>query len=184
MDRVLRASSWFLLGALAFMVSSPGFAGDNRIFASAKDVRWGVAPPTLPKGAKIAVLHGDPGSPGPYVLRLLVPSGYRIAPHSQPQERQITVISGALYLGYGDDFDPKHASVMKAGGFYSMPADERCYAFTKGSTIIQIEGQGPFEMKYVHAEDNPQTAGLPKPYYFPSQYKLDAPEPGEPVKTF
>jgi quercetin dioxygenase-like cupin family protein len=183
MDRVTRAASSFLLG-VALLMSASTFAADNRIFGSPKDLNWGAAPPTFPKGAKVAVLHGDPGAPGLYVLRLRVPSGYRIAPHSQPQDRQLTVLSGAIYLGYGDTWDPKHTSVMKAGGFHTMAADQSYFGYTKGETIVQIEGQGPFELRYVRPGDNPQTAGVPKPYYFPSQYKLDAPEPGEPVEAF
>ena len=41
------------------------------LFINSADVKWGEAPPFLPKGAKIAVLNGDPGKPAPYTLRLI-----------------------------------------------------------------------------------------------------------------
>ena len=44
-------------------------------FITPTDIKWGDAPPTLPKGAKIAVLQGDPGKGGPFVIRLLAPAG-------------------------------------------------------------------------------------------------------------
>ena len=45
-------------------------ASDHEGFVNPKDIKWGDAPPSLPKGAKIAVLQGDPGKPGPFVIRL------------------------------------------------------------------------------------------------------------------
>ena len=34
------------------------------------DLKWGPAPASLPRGATMAVLSGDPGKPGVFVLRL------------------------------------------------------------------------------------------------------------------
>jgi hypothetical protein len=34
------------------------------------DIQWGDAPPVLPVGAKMAVLSGDPGKAGIFVVRL------------------------------------------------------------------------------------------------------------------
>src|SRR4030095_9091512 len=45
-------------------------------------LQWGDAPPSLPKGAKLAVLQGDPGKPGPFTLRLKTPANYKIPPHT------------------------------------------------------------------------------------------------------
>src|SRR3954447_531524 len=33
---------------------------DAAIFINADEIKWGQAPPDLPKGGEIAVLHGDP----------------------------------------------------------------------------------------------------------------------------
>lgn len=38
------------------------------------DIKWADAPPSLPKGAKIAVLYGDPSKSGPFCLRLMAPA--------------------------------------------------------------------------------------------------------------
>ena len=45
----------------------------NEVFINSKDIKWGNAPPSIPKGAKLAVLQGDPGKPGPFVIRLMFP---------------------------------------------------------------------------------------------------------------
>src|SRR6185437_16643754 len=71
---------------------------DNQSFVSPKDIKWGDAPPSLPKGAKIAVLRGDPGQSGPFVIRIEVPAGYKVPPHWHSQDEALTVISGTFYL--------------------------------------------------------------------------------------
>ena len=120
------------------------------------DFKWGDAPPVLNKGAKLAVLQGDPGKPGPYVMRLSMPGGYRIAPHSHTQTESVTVISGALMVGMGDKFDAKAMKTFKPGGFGSIPGKATHFAMTKGPTEIQIHGEGPFDLVYVNPDDDPQ----------------------------
>src|SRR5215468_11269360 len=66
---------------------------------------WKDGPPSLPPGARIAVLEGDPAKPGPFVFRVKVPDGYRIPPHTHPKPERVTVISGTFHLGMGEKFD-------------------------------------------------------------------------------
>jgi len=51
------------------------------------DIKWGDPPPVLRKGARLAVLSGDPGSTGPFTIRLKLPAGYKIAPHRSEERR-------------------------------------------------------------------------------------------------
>src|SRR5215831_8436701 len=53
-------------------------------FYAPDTIEWKPGPPSLPAGAKMAVLEGDPTKEGPFVMRLQTPSGYRIAPHTHP----------------------------------------------------------------------------------------------------
>src|SRR5687768_15684131 len=76
---------------------------------------WMDGPPSLPPGAKMAVLEGDPTRPGPFVFRVKVPDGYKIPPHTHPKPERVTVISGSFHLGMGDRFDPKKAVQLPAG---------------------------------------------------------------------
>ncbi|CAH0447724.1 hypothetical protein LMG10661_03797 [Ralstonia syzygii subsp. syzygii] len=101
-------------------------------------MKWGDAPPTLPKGAKLAVLYGDPGKDGPFVVRIKTPAGYKIAPHWHTQSESLTVISGTLYLGGGDAMDMGAAHALKTGGFHYLPGGAHHYAFTKTATVVQI----------------------------------------------
>ena len=53
---------------------------------SPDQTKFGPAPPTLPAGAQLAVLEGDPGSSsGDFTVRLKMPDGYVFNPHWHPQ---------------------------------------------------------------------------------------------------
>jgi hypothetical protein len=135
--------------------------GAAHTFIIPTDIKWGDAPPSLPKGAKIAVLQGDPSKAEPFVIRLLAPAGgYKIAPHWHTQDEQLTVISGMLYIGMGDKFSKRAARALPRGGFHFLPGKEHHYAFTTGRTIVQINGNGPFDINYIDPVDDPQKAKM------------------------
>lgn len=117
--------------------------------------KWMDAPPVLPKGAKVAVLQGDPAKPGPFVMRLSAPAGYKVAPHSHSQDENLTVISGSFMVGLGDKFDTKALKPMKQGAFGSVPAKTNHFAMSKTPVVLQIHGQGPFDITYVNPDDVP-----------------------------
>src|SRR5262249_2245214 len=75
-------------------------------------IKWKDGPPSLPKGAMIAVLEGDPAKEGSFVFRLKIPNGYRVPPHTHPKTERVTVISGTFNIGMGDKFDEKATKVM------------------------------------------------------------------------
>ncbi|EAQ34346.1 hypothetical protein NB311A_13871 [Nitrobacter sp. Nb-311A] len=76
---------------------------------SPRDIMRGPAPPFLPQGAQAAVLYGNPGKEGLFTLRLKMPKGYHIAPHTHPKPEIVTVLSGTARLGMGttDYINPK-----------------------------------------------------------------------------
>ena len=128
----------------------------TQAFISPKDIKWGPAPPSLPKGAMVAVLQGDPSKPGPFVVRLQTPGGYKIAPHWHSQDEYLTVISGTLYIGMGDRYEPSIARGLAPGGFHFLPARAHHYAYAKKPTVVQINGNGPFDITYINPADDPQ----------------------------
>ncbi|HET8731081.1 MAG TPA: cupin domain-containing protein [Moraxellaceae bacterium] len=121
-------------------------------------LKWGDAPPALPKGAKVAVLDGDPFKPGPYVIRIKMPAGYKVPAHWHSRAENVTVMSGLLFLGMGDKLDQTNAEVLKPGGFHAIGAQVHHYAFTKTGAVIQIHGEGPFDITYINPADNPDPA--------------------------
>ncbi len=132
-----------------------GEAMDLSIYTP-KEVKWADAPPVLPPGAKAAVLEGNPGKEGPFVLRVRMPDGYRIPPHTHPKPERVTVLSGTFYIGMGDKFDPEKGRAMPAGSFGTWPAGMKHFVWAKGETVIQLHGTGPWSLTYVNPEDDPR----------------------------
>ena len=56
-------------------------------------------------GIEQANLVGDPSKSGPYTVRLRFPAGYRLAPHTHPDYREVTILSGTWNTGYGEKFN-------------------------------------------------------------------------------
>jgi ketosteroid isomerase-like protein/quercetin dioxygenase-like cupin family protein len=118
-------------------------------------VKWGAAPPSLPPGAHFAVIAGDPSQAQPFVMRLQVPAGYRIAPHWHPTDENVTVVSGTVSFGMGDTFDEAAMQDLPAGGFAILPAKMPHYFMAKTPATVQVHGMGPFAVNYVNPADDP-----------------------------
>ena len=65
----------------------------------------GTCPCGASGGAQVAVLLGDPSKQGLFAMRLKVPKGYSIPPHSHPRRRGHTVVSGTINLGMEETAD-------------------------------------------------------------------------------
>jgi hypothetical protein len=119
-------------------------------------VKWGPAPPFLPAGAQLAVLEGDPmATSGDYTIRLKMPAGYKVAPHTHPYRENVTVISGTLKVGMGDQFDASKMMSFGAGSFAYLDPSTHHYAMASGDTVIQIHGTSPVKFNYVNPADDP-----------------------------
>jgi quercetin dioxygenase-like cupin family protein len=135
--------------------------GKGFAVVTSHDLKWIDPPAILPPGAKVAVLEGDPGKDGPFVMRVRMPDGYRIPPHTHPKPERITVISGTFNVAMGDKFDLTKGRAMPAGAFGTWPAGMKHYVWAKGDTVIQLHGTGPWTLAYLNAKDDPrnQAAG-------------------------
>jgi hypothetical protein len=140
--------------ALAAMTAS---AQEAASFLNVQDIKWEAGPPSLPKGGKMAVLYGDPTKEGAFSIRAKLPAGYMVPPHFHTRDENLTILSGALYLGMSDAVDKPSAHALKAGGFHHLPGKVHHYAFTKTATVLQISGEGPFDITYLNPADDPRT---------------------------
>jgi quercetin dioxygenase-like cupin family protein len=109
----------------------------------------------MPAGAQLAVLHGDPGKKGAFVIRLQMPDGYRIPPHWHTQDEQLTVLSGTFKLGMGDKFDEASMQALGAGSYHYLPGKMHHYAAAQGATVLELHGMGPFDIHYLNPADDP-----------------------------
>lgn len=122
----------------------------------AKDVKWSPAPASLPPGAQISLLQGDPSKPEVFVLRLRFPKGYHLPAHTHPGTEIVTVISGVFKLGEGESADPKKTQALNAGSFFAFSPGMAHYAYTDTDTVVQLSTMGPWSLKYVNAADDPR----------------------------
>ena len=150
-------SSQLALMAFVVLGASCALADDMKMPMNGKDIKWGPAPPSLPKGVEFAVLSGDPGKDGPYVVRLKMPAGYKIPAHNHPTTENVTVVSGNFHIGMGDRLDEKKGIELTSGGYGEAPAKMNHYAWVTSPTIVQVHGQGPFAITYVNPADDPST---------------------------
>ena len=132
-------------------------ATEHKILAP-EEMQWGEAPPGLPAGGKMAVLDGDPNKKGSFTMRLKAPDGYKVAPQTHPTAERLTIISGALHLGTGEKFDEAAAHEMAPGSFAVLPAGMKHFAWCTGESVVQIQSEGPFAIKYVDPADDPRNA--------------------------
>src|SRR5215470_2859815 len=93
--------------------------------------------------------QGGLAKPGPYTLRLKFPKGFKIAPHTHPDFREVTILSGRFATGYGEKFDAADLKILPAGSFYTEPANVPHYIEIKEDVVLQVSGMGPSERRFV-----------------------------------
>jgi quercetin dioxygenase-like cupin family protein len=129
---------------------------DNHMILAPADVEWRAGPASLPAGAEFAVLEGDPSQRGFFTLRLRLPDGYVIPPHSHPGVERLTVVSGTFRLGMGDQVDPQATRALEPGSYFSMPPGMNHFAIAQGETVVQLTSIGPWQVNYANPADDPR----------------------------
>ena len=107
-----------------------------------ESLRW-EGPPNIP-ALKAAWVLGAEQKPGPYILRVKLAANGLIPPHTHPDERNTTVLSGTIYVGLSDTFDKDKVIAIPAGAVYVAPANIPHYIWAKdGNAEYQESGFGP-----------------------------------------
>jgi hypothetical protein len=154
---IKRATVQFVFLAVVGLAMTAAIgAQSTHILVPADKLQWGPAPPSLPAGADISVLEGNPAATGPVTLRLRFPANYDLPPHWHSMTERVTVLTGSLHVGMGDTLDREKSQTLEPGGFVSLPARMHHFAWTATPTIVQINLEGPFDIFYVRPGDDPQ----------------------------
>lgn len=111
--------------------------------------------PSVPPGAKVAVIEGPLNESVPITLRLKFPANYELPAHWHPGIEHVTVISGTFNMGTGDKLDRSKTKPLSAGSVAIMQPRTNHFALTKEDTIVQIHGVGPWAINYVNPADDP-----------------------------
>jgi predicted dinucleotide-binding enzyme/quercetin dioxygenase-like cupin family protein len=131
---------------------------DQAVFRSvlSEDVDWEPFP-GFPPAARLAVVVGNPSEPGPYVVRVKLPSGQKLMPHRHHEDRVYTVISGVFYIGLGDKFDETRLEAYPPGSVVVLPGDTPHFHWARsGEYVTQVTAIGPISLVYVDPHDDPR----------------------------
>ncbi len=120
------------------------------------DLKWKDAPPAIPKGAKAALVYGEPLT-GPYAQFVKVPKGYVFRPHYHTQNEWVTVISGRILTGFGTEIDMSAGKELTAGGFGYIPAGTGHWAMAREETVFYQYVGGIASMNYYNQADDPRS---------------------------
>jgi quercetin dioxygenase-like cupin family protein len=113
--------------------------------------------PALPPSVRLAVLVGQPSEPGPYVIRVKVPSGTKLMPHRHPEDRVYTVMSGVFYIGLGEQFDGDKVKAYPPGSVIILPGDTAHFHWARsGEYVTQVTALGPLGLEYFDSGDDPR----------------------------
>jgi len=147
-----------LSAAAAILVAAPATAPamDEHEIVSPEAIEWAPGPASIPPGAEAAVLYGDPSKEELFALRLKLPQGYHIAPHTHPKPEVVTIISGTLSLGMGETADQNEAEALPAGSFFAMAPGMAHYVYADEETVLQLNSTGPWSLTYVDPKDDPR----------------------------
>jgi quercetin dioxygenase-like cupin family protein len=137
----------FAAGLILVLGAPSATAAGAPTIVMADQAKYGPAPKPYPAEAMMAVLSGDPSQAGSqYTVRLKLPDGVKIAPHTHGDMENVTVLSGTLLVGVGSTFDATKMLALTAGSYASIPAGTPHYAMAKGETVLQVNGVGPGSM--------------------------------------
>lgn len=94
--------------------------------------------------ALVARVAGDSTKAGMYAIRVKFLPGFRVEPHFHPDDRIVTVLSGTVHMGYGEQFDESKMRTLPAGSVWTEPANQPHFAWAKdGEVVVQVIGNGP-----------------------------------------
>jgi hypothetical protein len=127
----------------------------DHLMVETNDLKWADVP-TLPPGAKVAVIEGPPNEAVPFMMRLRFPANYKIPAHWHPAIEHLTVLSGSFNMGIGDKLDVTKTKALSVGGVMIIQPKIPHFAWTKEEVMVQVHGVGPWGITYVDPADDPK----------------------------
>ncbi|MDX1631223.1 MAG: cupin domain-containing protein [Thermoanaerobaculia bacterium] len=147
--------------------AAPSLAGEEKqgekehgktghLMVTADQLEWtDVA--SMPPGAEMAVLEGDPSKEGPFTLRLKVPANYYVPAHVHPAAERVTVLEGTIYMAAGENLDEEDATELGPDSLAVVDEGVPMIGFTRDDpAVFQLNGDGPWGITYLDPDDDPR----------------------------
>lgn len=152
---IIAAASLPFTVPLASKMADVPYTGEGHLMLNADDLEWtdiaSMAPP-----AQMAIIEGNLSEKEAFIFRLRLPAGYEILPHIHPAYERVTVLSGTLHFGHGEELDCEKTHELRQGGVAIMAPGEPMFGYTSEDTIIQLHGTGPWGIEYLNPQDDPR----------------------------
>ena len=95
-------------------------------------------------------------------MRLKMPKGYQIPPHTHPKPEIVTVISGEALLGTGEKADRSDTQRLPAGAFIAVSPGMAHYAIAEQDrSVVQLNSVGPWGDQIRQSGRRPAEKKLP-----------------------
>jgi quercetin dioxygenase-like cupin family protein len=105
---------------------------------------------TASDGTRYAVLTGRRDAPGEaFGYAFAIPAGFWDPPHVHSADAHVTVVRGALHLGFGTRLDTAVARVLRAGESIVVPGGAAHFDGSDEDTVIVGTAIGPWWTRYV-----------------------------------
>ena len=158
MKKLIHLSIGAVIAACLNMANVSAQGLPNKTFGAIyqENIKW-LPFAAFPPQARLAVLVGNPNLAGPYVTRVKVPAGVKLMPHTHPEDRIYTVISGVFYIGLGAKFDASKLKAYPPGSVIVLPGNTPHFHWAKsGEYVTQITAYGPLGIRYINPSDDPR----------------------------
>jgi len=91
------------------------------------------------------------------VIRVKVPGGVKLMPHTHPEDRIYTVISGVFYIGLGEAFNGDNMRAYAPGSVIVLPGNTWHFHWARsGEYVAQVTAIGPLGLEYLDPRDDPR----------------------------
>jgi len=143
------------LAGLAISFSVPGSMAQDAMKVVTADEVVFKDDPGIPKGGQTTDLVGDSSKAETIVGRAKFPPNYKIPPHTHSFSEVVTLLSGTLWNGMGDDM--LKGVMLRPGSVFVLPANHVHRVWTTDEeAIIQVQFTGPGDIIYVNPADDPR----------------------------
>jgi hypothetical protein len=106
--------------------------------------------PGLPPGVQSAVVFGNAGQPGVYVLRNRFPPQVTLSPHTHGQKWRIyTIMEGEVRFGFGTKVDPLKSVLLRPGSVVATFDKPHYFVTGPSGATLNVVADGPFITDFV-----------------------------------
>jgi len=125
--------------------------GVDQVVHRADAIEWSPCPPGPLDGVgcEMAVLEGNPKNEQLFTFRVRTKEPFVLPLHTHPRNERVTVLEGAVNVGFGDTVDKAASTRFEVGDYYVNRAGAVHYVWSDEPVTLQLTGIGPWAIQPV-----------------------------------